>query len=50
MFFGKTRDEVRRYVISLDHVHNVDVRFQPAWMQHVPHVHDNIQIVVKEIE
>jgi len=50
MFFGKTRDEVRRYVISLDHVHNVDVRFQPAWMQHIPHVHDNIQIVVKEIE
>jgi hypothetical protein len=50
MFFGKDRDEVRRYVLSLDHVSGVEVDFQPAWMQSVPHVHDHVTVIVKEVE
>ena len=50
MFFGKNRDEVRRYVLSLDHVSGVDVDLQPAWMQTVPHVRDRVTVIVKEVE
>jgi predicted nucleic acid-binding Zn-ribbon protein len=50
MFFGKNRDEVRRYVLSLDHVSGVEVDLQPAWMQTVPHVHDHVTVIVKEVE
>ena len=49
-FFGKTKDEVRRYLLSLDHIHKVDVHFQPAWMRTVPHMHDHVSIVVKEVQ
>jgi hypothetical protein len=50
MFFGKSKDEVRRYLLSLDHVHTVDVVFHPAWMQSVPHINDHVQVIVKEVE
>lgn len=50
MFFGKTEEEVRRYVLSLDHVHKVDIEFYPAWMQTVPHIHDHVSVIVKEVE
>lgn len=50
MFFGKNRDEVRRYLLSLDHVHGVEVELRPAWMQSVPHINDHVSVVVKEIE
>ncbi len=50
MFFGKTKDEVRRYLLSLDHVHGVDVEFHPAWMLTVPHVPDHVQVIVKNVE
>ncbi len=50
MFFGKNRDEVRRYVLSLDHVSGVEVDLQPAWMQTVPHVHDHVTVIVQEVE
>lgn len=50
MFFGKDRDEVRRYVLSLDHVSGVEVDLQPAWMHTVPHVHDHVSVIVKEVE
>ncbi|PIT86187.1 MAG: hypothetical protein COU33_04570 [Candidatus Magasanikbacteria bacterium CG10_big_fil_rev_8_21_14_0_10_43_6] len=50
MFFGKNRDEVRRYVLSLDHVSGVDVDLQPAWMQTVPHIHDHVSVIVKQVE
>lgn len=49
MFFGKTRDEIRRYVLSLDHVHSVDIKFSPAWMQTVPHVNEHVNVVVKNV-
>jgi len=50
MFFGKSKDEVRRYLLTLDHVHSVDVQFHPAWMQSVPHIADHVQVIVKEVE
>lgn len=50
IFYGKSRDEVRRYVLSLDHVRGVEVKFSPAWMQSVPHIADHVQIVVKNVE
>lgn len=50
IFFGKSKDEVRRYLLSLDHVHAVDVVFHPAWMQSVPHIYDHVQVIVKQVE
>jgi hypothetical protein len=50
IFFGKTRDEVRRYLLSLDHVHSVDVKFKPGWIRTVPHVHDHVNVIVKEVK
>jgi len=50
IFYGKTRDEVRRYLLSLDHVHGVEIDFNPAWMQTVPHVPEHVTIVVKNVE
>lgn len=49
VFFGKTRDEIRRYVLSLDHVHSVDIKFTPAWMQTVPHVNDHVDVIIKSV-
>ncbi len=48
VFYGKTKDEVRRYLLSLDHVYGVDVQFRPAWTQTVPHVAEHVSIVVKQ--
>lgn len=50
MFFGKTKEEVRRYLLSLGHVFGVDIEFRPAWMRTVPHVADHIRVVVKHVE
>lgn len=50
MFYGKTKDEVRRYLLSLDHVYGVDVSLRPAWTQSVPHVAEHVDIVVKQVE
>lgn len=50
VFFGKSKDEVRRYLLSLDHVHKVDVEFDPVWMQTVPHIYDHVTVIVKEVE
>ena len=49
-FYGKTKDEVRRYLLSLDHVYGVDVHLRPAWTQTIPHVADHVDIVVKQVE
>ena len=46
-FFGKNKDEVRRYVLSLDNVYSVDIKYSPAWMQTVPHVADHVSVVIK---
>lgn len=50
MFYGKTEDEVRRYVLSLDHVTGVEVKFRPIWNKSVPHVADHVNIVVRQVE
>ena len=50
MFFGKTEDEVRRYVMSLDHVQGVKVNFKPVWNRSVPHTPDHISVVVRQVE
>jgi hypothetical protein len=50
IFFGKTRDEVKRYVSSLEHVENVNISLQPFWIQSVPQIQDHIQVIVKEVQ
>jgi len=50
IFFGKTRDEIRRYLLSLDHVSGVEIKFSPAWMGTVPHVAEHVNVVVKKVE
>ena len=50
MFYGKTKDEVRRYLLSLDHVQGAEIKFSPAWMHTVPHVADHVTVVVKNVE
>jgi predicted ATP-grasp superfamily ATP-dependent carboligase len=50
IFFGKTKDEIRRYLLSLDHVNGVEVKFSPAWMGTVPHVAEHVNVVVKKVE
>jgi hypothetical protein len=50
VFFGKTKDEIRRYVLTMDHVHGVDIHFSPAWMQTVPHVNEHVDVVIKEVK
>ena len=48
-FFGKSRDEISRYVMSLDHVANVDVSFFPSWVLTAPSAEDHISVVVKSV-
>ncbi|HAT03582.1 MAG TPA: hypothetical protein DCS29_02270 [Candidatus Magasanikbacteria bacterium] len=50
MFFGKTEDEVRRYVMSLNHVQGVEMHFRPLWNRSVPHVASHVNIVVRQVE
>ncbi|MFH1946538.1 MAG: hypothetical protein ABIJ23_00040 [Candidatus Magasanikbacteria bacterium] len=50
VFFGKNKDEVRRYLLSLDHVQGVEIKFSPAWMRTVPHVAEHVSVVVKNVE
>ena len=50
MFFGKSKDEVRRYLLKLDHVRSVDIKLTPAWIRTVPHVGEHIEIIVKEVQ
>lgn len=50
IFYGKTKDEVRRYVLSLDHVRGVEVKLSPAWILTVPHIADHVSVIVKNVE
>lgn len=50
VFFGKSADEVRRYVLSLDRVHGVDVTFSPSWVDTVPSMSDHVTVVVKQVQ
>lgn len=49
-FFGKSKDEIERYVFSLGHVVGVDVKFSPSWMRSAPAVADRIQVIVKNVQ
>jgi K+/H+ antiporter YhaU regulatory subunit KhtT len=50
LFFGKTKEEVRRHVLTLDHVYSVDVKFRPVWVRTVPFVPDHVQVIVKTVQ
>jgi len=49
-FAGKKKDEIERYVLALDHVTGVDVKFTPGWMVTAPSVSDKIKIIVKSVK
>ena len=49
-FAGKKKDEIERYVLALDHVTGVDVKFSPGWMVTAPSVADKIKIIVKSVK
>jgi len=49
-FFGKKKDEIERYILSMDHVAGVTVKFSPSWMFNAPTVPDKIHIVVKNMK
>lgn len=49
-FFGMSKDEVRRYLLKLDHVRTVDVEFTPAWTLSVPSVEEHVRVIVKSVE
>ncbi len=46
-FYGKTKEEVRRQLLKLDHVKSVEVLFSPSWVRKVPHIEDHVTVVVK---
>ena len=50
VFFGKSKNEVRRYLLALDHVDSVEVNLQPAWIDKVPQIHEHVSVVVKEVK
>ena len=50
VFFGKTKDEVRRYLLKLDHVRSVEIKFTPAWVRSIPFVAEHVNVIVKEIK
>jgi len=50
MFLGKTKAEIRRYLIGLDHIYEVTIDFSPAWMRKVPFMAEHVTVVVKNVE
>lgn len=49
-FFGKKKDEIERYILSLSHVAGVEVKFTPAWVFSAPTVSERIHVVVKNTQ
>jgi nitrous oxide reductase len=49
-FVGKKKDEIERYLLSLDHVRDVEVKFSPSWMRVAPASADKIKIIVKSVK
>ncbi|MFA6486330.1 MAG: hypothetical protein WCT40_03110 [Candidatus Magasanikbacteria bacterium] len=49
-FLGRSKDEIQRYVLGLDHVTGVEVKFSPVWMMSAPSVPEKIQVIVKNFK
>ena len=49
-FFGKSEDEVKRYVMSLKHVEGVEMTFKPLWNRSVPRVANNVELIIREVQ
>ncbi|MBI2444325.1 MAG: hypothetical protein HYV42_03745 [Candidatus Magasanikbacteria bacterium] len=49
-FVSKTKEEIERMLLSLDHVENAAVRFSPGWMRRAPALPGKIKVVVKTVE
>lgn len=49
-FVGKSKDEINRYILGLDHVVGVDIKFSPSWLSTAPTVPDRIRVVVKNVQ
>lgn len=50
IFFGKTKGEIERYILGLDHVSGVEVVFSPSWMPSAPSMPDKIKVVVRQVQ
>ncbi|OGH68577.1 MAG: hypothetical protein A3D53_01215 [Candidatus Magasanikbacteria bacterium RIFCSPHIGHO2_02_FULL_45_10] len=49
-FLGKNKDEIQRYVLGLDHVVGVDLKFSPSWITTAPTSADKIRVIVKNVK
>lgn len=49
-FLGMKKNEIEKYVLELDHVAGVDVRFTPSWMKSAPEVGDKIKVIVRNVK
>lgn len=49
-FVGKSKDEIQRYILGLDHVVGVDIKFSPSWMSSAPTAADRIRVMVKNVQ
>lgn len=47
---GKSKDEIERFVLGLDHVASVDVKFSPSWIRKSPTVPDHVKVIIKNIQ
>lgn len=49
-FLGKSKDEIQRYILGLDHVVGVDIKFSPSWITTAPTAADKIRVIVKNVK
>jgi hypothetical protein len=49
-FFGKSKDEIERYVLGLGHVVGAEIKFSPSWIGKAPADADKIKVVVKNVQ
>ena len=48
-FTGKHKSEIEQYIMSLNHVSGVEIKFSPSWAQTAPGSAGRIKVVVKNI-
>lgn len=49
-FFGKSKDEIERYLLGINHVSGADVAFFPSWTMTAPSVAEKIQVKVVNVK